>query len=80
VLKINLTKAQKVEWFERIEIEGQTLNCKLDPGADATIMPLHMYEKLQVSKSKMRCPLDVTLVAFEGSKAKPVGVIQLLQV
>ena len=62
-------------WFANLSTHGGTLNVKLDTGAEVSVLPLHMYNKLQVKP-----PLKATnmkLTAYGGATITPTGTCKL---
>ena len=71
---VNVKSGPK-EWVENIHVEGHRLLCKIDTGAETSIMPLNEFNnlKLKVSMSKT----NVILVAFGEGKIYPKGKVTL---
>ena len=62
-------------WFANLSTHGGNLNVKLDTGAEVSVLPLHMYNKLQVKP-----PLKATnmkLTAYGGATITPTGACKL---
>ena len=63
-------------WLKNIEVEGTSLNFKLDTGAEVSVLPLQCLNKNLLSNMKKS---NVTLVAYGNTnfRIKPVGEITL---
>ena len=64
-------------WLTDISANGNrdTLTVKLDTGAEVSVLPMHLYNKLQVKP-----PLKTTsmkLSAYGGTSIKPMGICKL---
>ena len=64
-------------WLTDISANGNrdTLTMKLDTGAEVSVLPMHLYNKLQVKP-----PLKTTsmkLSAYGGTSIKPMGICKL---
>lgn len=73
----NMSSLNKCEWYENIMIENENINCKLDTGADVSIMPTKIFDKI---KNKIECKLyntDLKIESFVGEKVKPIGIVNL---
>lgn len=66
---------KKTHWTENILIENRYVNCRLDTGADVSIMPLNIYKSLGSNIELRKC--NQSLEAFQGSTIKPVGMVNL---
>ncbi|XP_050510413.1 uncharacterized protein LOC126887113 [Diabrotica virgifera virgifera] len=62
-------------WEEFLEIEGRKIKTKLDTGADVNIIPLKIFK--YVNKQFRVRPTEYILKAFEGTVAKPIGIVNL---
>lgn len=67
----------KKEWNENIIIENVPINCKLDTGADISIMPLHTFNKLNENLNLNLLKTNIKLESFEGNKVVPLGMVNL---
>ncbi|CAH0730973.1 unnamed protein product, partial [Brenthis ino] len=68
----------KSEWVETILIENLPIKCKLDTGADISIMPLSIFQQINEKLSLKPIKTNIQLVSFEGSKVSPVGMVNLM--
>ena len=62
------------KWQAPIQGQGRTLLFKLDTGAQANVLPLHLYQKLK-QKSLLK-PTQTILTAFGNTKIQPAGTAQ----
>jgi hypothetical protein len=62
-------------WWKALDINGSSVDCKLDSGAEANVMSLQTYQTLHTS-SPMK-PTVSTLLAYNNTRIKPVGVASL---
>lgn len=67
----------KSEWYEDIIIEDSRVKCKLDTGADVSIMPVNLFNKINENLNLRLLPTNIKLESFEGNQVKPVGMINL---
>ncbi|XP_063901524.1 uncharacterized protein K02A2.6-like [Zophobas morio] len=76
-LKIEGITAEENTWYEEVEIQGQKLNCKIDTGAQVSVLPYNDFKSLN-TKKKLQ-PTNVTLVAYgnKNFKITPVGQVTL---
>lgn len=63
-------------WDEIIQIENKKIKVKLDTGAEINVMPSKTFKSIN-KQFKIR-PTGYVLKAFEGTQAKPVGIVNLL--
>lgn len=68
------TKCQS-QWLETIDVEGQSVQCKIDTGAEVSIFPLKLFVNIQAN-AKLT-PTKAVLVAFGNSKIIPKGKVVL---
>jgi hypothetical protein len=61
------------EWREVITIEYKCMNIKLDTGAEVSIIPLTLFDKIN-KQFKVR-PTNVTLQSFQGTYQCDASVI-----
>lgn len=68
---------QKVrdDFCEKLTIEEKKFKVRLDTGADCCVMPLSIFRKIN-KQFKVR-PTRCILKGFEGSQAKPLGIVNL---
>nr|XP_022907407.1 uncharacterized protein K02A2.6-like [Onthophagus taurus] len=71
----SVTCKKKNCWYENLKILNNEIKFKLDTGADVSVLPLHIFNSLNVKKQLDLTP--ITLVAFGNNKLKPVGKIDL---
>jgi len=64
-------------WSEKILIEDLSIKCKLDTGADISVMPLKIFRKISKSAGVKPTNTNVHLQAFDGSTTKPIGRVNL---
>lgn len=69
------TVANKEDWVEEILIEKKHIKCRIDSGADVSVMPIKVFKKLETSLQLKPC--NKSLEAFQGSKVTPVGMVNL---
>jgi hypothetical protein len=62
-------------WWKALDINGSSVDCKLDSGAEANVMSLQTYQTLHTSSSMK--PTASTLLAYNNTKIKPLGVASL---
>ncbi|KAL7868423.1 hypothetical protein SRHO_G00098070 [Serrasalmus rhombeus] len=60
---------------ETATIRGMRINFKLDTGADANVLPMHLYQQLTGS-AQLR-PSGTVLIAFGGARLPVDGVVSL---
>lgn len=73
---VSEVRTQKQPWFEHIFIENCKIKCKLDTGADVSIMPLKIFNKINKNNLKL-LKTNIKLESFEGAKVEPIGMISL---
>ena len=56
-------------WFANLSTNGGSLNIKLDTGAEVSVLPLHVYNELQV-KPPLK-PAGLKLTAYGGTSITP---------
>lgn len=66
-------KKSEAMWTERVEINGTKVTIKLDCGAEVSVLPLEIFQK--IAKMTTLCNTDTVLVSYGNSdfKLKPVG-------
>ena len=62
-------------WFTNINTSGGRLYCKLDTGAEVSILPVNIYEKLQ-PRPQLH-PTKVKLTAYGGTPIQSSGTYHL---
>ncbi|XP_059046445.1 uncharacterized protein LOC131842029 [Achroia grisella] len=70
-------KKNRSEWEENIQIEDKIFKCKLDTGADVSILPKSVFDKLNY---KLNCKIqktELTVQSFTGENIKPIGIVNL---
>ncbi|KAL4702913.1 hypothetical protein ACJJTC_005141 [Scirpophaga incertulas] len=70
-------KDYSTDWMEKIKIEDSVHICKLDTGADISIMPEKVFNKIMIKSNLRMRPTSVKLEAFDGSKITPKGMVNL---
>ncbi|KAL4719359.1 hypothetical protein ACJJTC_004458 [Scirpophaga incertulas] len=64
-------------WFEYITIENLSVKCKLDTGADVSIMPIELFNKINEKQNLKLLKTNIKLESFQGNKVQPIGMINL---
>lgn len=67
----------KSEWIESIVIEGQKIKCKLDTGADVSIMPKSIFDKINKKINIKLHDTEFKIQSFTGENVKPIGIVNL---
>ena len=62
-------------WFANLSTNGGKLTCKLDTGAEVSVLPLHTYNKLDTKPTLKSTSMNLT--AYGGSSIKPSGTCKL---
>lgn len=62
-------------WIEKIRIDGSQVAFKIDTGAQITVLPLKIYNRLDTKIELHRT--NTKLRAFSGDKVKPIGMCSL---
>ncbi|XP_063532827.1 uncharacterized protein LOC134743366 [Cydia strobilella] len=57
-----------------INIEGKSIYCKIDTGAEVSVMPTKIFKELHYSAALRPTK---TLEAFDGTKVKAIGKVRL---
>lgn len=60
-------KKNSPKWFEMVQTEKSTVKFKLDTGADVNVLPLSIYNKIKISKVKLKST-NVILESFGSNK------------
>ena len=68
-------QAKGTLWHETATISGVAINFKLDTGADANVLPMHVYRQLP-GPIQLR-PTETVLIAFGGACLPAEGVASL---
>ncbi|KAG5863613.1 hypothetical protein JTB14_033746 [Gonioctena quinquepunctata] len=63
------------DFCANLSIEKEKVKVRLDTGADVSVIPLRILKKID-KQFKMR-PTQYILKGFEGSQAKPIGIVNL---
>ncbi|KAG5877221.1 hypothetical protein JTB14_036429 [Gonioctena quinquepunctata] len=63
------------DFCENLSIEKEKVKVRLDTGADVSVIPLRIFKKID-KQFKVR-PTQYILKGFEGSQAKPIGIVNL---
>ncbi|XP_067045999.1 uncharacterized protein [Acropora muricata] len=63
-------------WFSTVTVGGLSDKFKLDPGAEANVLPLSVYSELQTKSSLM--DTSVVLSSYGDFKIKPAGKVTLV--
>lgn len=74
---VKATSIDKSDWIESIQIEGNAVKCKLDTGADVSIMPKQIFDKINKNCSLKLYDTECKIESFVGEKVKPLGIINL---
>ena len=61
----------KTGWFVNVTLDNKTINCQIDTGADVSVLPLPMINKLNVSM----CKTDCVFVVANGVQVQVVGKV-----
>ncbi|KAG5865867.1 hypothetical protein JTB14_016486 [Gonioctena quinquepunctata] len=61
------------DFCENLSIEKEKVKVRLDTGADVSVIPLRIFEKID-KQFKVR-HTQYILKGFEGSQAKPIGIV-----
>lgn len=72
-----LSSVSKSDWVENIQIENQIVKCKLDSGADVSIMPAKIFEKINKNLNLKLRDTDLKIESFVGDKVTPLGIVNL---
>ena len=62
-------------WFVNLGIQGGKLNIKLDTGVEVSVLPLQLYNKLQI-KPPLKST-SIRLAAYRGTSITPAGTCKL---
>ncbi|XP_028177969.1 uncharacterized protein LOC114365564 [Ostrinia furnacalis] len=68
---------EKKAWSENIEIEGHSVQCKLDSGADVSVMPIKVFNRINTNLNLKLRECNLKIESFAGEKVKPKGMISL---
>ena len=68
-------QAKGTVWHETATISGVAINFKLDTGADANVLPMHVYRQLP-GPIQWRST-ETVLIAFGGARLPAEGVASL---
>jgi hypothetical protein len=71
----NFDRGRGTSWWKALDINGPSVDCKLDSGAKANVMSLQTYQTLHTSSSMK--PTASTLLAYNNTEIKPPGVASL---
>ena len=78
-LKIDPVSVEGVKkpsaWFVNLGIQGGKLNVKLDTGAEVSVLPLQLYNELQI-KPPLKST-NIRLAAYGGTSITPAGTCKL---
>ena len=65
------------EWFVTVKLnDGQNMKVKLDTGAQANVMPLHMYNAIKQNASELQ-PTNARLTGYGGHRLSLAGKCEL---
>lgn len=73
---VDKSDKSKNELKEIITIKNFSVNFKIDTGAQFNLIPLTLLKQPKV-KGKDLKPTKTTLIAYNGTKIKPCGVVEL---
>lgn len=66
---------QHSAWLSTVTTTNGNVTCKLDTGAEASVLPISAYNKLLIKQSLK--PTDIKLSAYGGSSINPIGTCLL---
>ena len=75
-LEVNGLKKKSLAWFSDLNTSGGQLCVKLDTGAEVSVLPSKLYDKLQ-PKSLLK-NTSMTLTAYGGMPIQPNGICKLM--
>ena len=62
-------------WLSKLTTPNGYITCKLDTGAEASVLPMISLNKLHIRP--LLQPTHTTLAAYGGSTIKPIGTCKL---
>lgn len=65
-------------WIERLKIDDNLVEFKLDSGADVNILPLKVFKIINKTKLYKVKPISVKLESFGGFNVIPIGCIEMM--
>lgn len=68
----NMNSSGKDYYWEKLNINGNEIDIRLDSGADKNVMPVSVFKKLGLSKDLIE-PSQVRLFNFDGSAIEVLG-------
>lgn len=68
---------KKRAWYQNIEINGTTVQFKLDPGLEVTTMPIDIFEKIKFSDQTLKLSSKILEPYIWGLGLKLYGTIKL---
>lgn len=68
-------KTAEKSWFHKLEINGVSINFKLDTGADINVLPMKYFE--QVFRDIELEPLNSTVIAYGGFQLNAKGTLNV---
>lgn len=75
--EVKYKSVDKSEWIENIKIEDQDIKCKLDSGADVSIMPKYVFDKINKKRNLKLHNTKLKIQSFTGENVNPLGIINL---
>ncbi len=73
---LNIKGSSQSAWFEQVSVDGHLTTFKLDTGAEANVLPLKTFQKLNIRNSPLR-PTNTTLIGYGNNRIKTEGKIIL---
>ncbi|CAH2091003.1 unnamed protein product [Euphydryas editha] len=73
-----VSSVNKSDWYENIIIETLPVKCKLDTGADVSIMPLEIFQKINSKLNVKLLKTNIKLESFNGNVVEPLGMVNLM--
>ena len=67
--------AEHAAWLSKLTTPNGYITCKLDTGAEASVLPTTAFNKLYVRPPLQ--PTNITLTAYGGSTINPIGTCEL---
>lgn len=69
-----MLEISKGSWLEKVKINGQEFEIKIDTGAQLNVVPLSVCNELCLLPKQC----NVNIEAYGGYKIKPVGVVDVI--
>lgn len=74
---ITKNKVNENYWCETIQVSGRNVNFKLDTGAEANILPLYIYNELELDKICRMNKSRLILIAYGNNRLHSEGQINI---